>query len=360
MNRVLFIDELWFSLCYTFFMALIPFFKPALFRKDMDAVLQTMVDEKIGPGEKKRQFVKSFCSYLSLSDGVALRTYVDAIALSLHALGLQEGDKVALSVFTPLVYLEALSRLRLKSCICDIDDDMMIDTEMVKANLENGVKAIVLFHPLGNIPSDGEKYKELGLPIIEDITQSLGSLMDEQKPGNIGSVVIVSTEEDSIVSTAGGAIVLSNNNEIIENVKKESDVYIELPDMNASLGIVQLNKLAQIVERRRAIYNTYLSEARRKNRVKVFGKGDVNFLNNGYGFSVVTQMRPDEVIEEAKKYSVTVRKTFSKAVGKDYQDRYDKFPLAFEYLSRAVSFPLYPFLSPSEIQTVQKVVGILR
>ncbi len=341
-------------------MALIPFFKPTLFRKDMDAVLQTMVDEKIGPGEKKRQYVKAFSSYLSLEGGAALRSYIDAIVLSLKSLGLEEGDKVALSVFTPYIYLEALDRLKLKRCISDIDSDLMIDTEKVKENLESGVKAMILFHPLGNIPSDGEKYKELGIPILEDITESLGSIMDERKPGNIGDVVILSTEEDSICSTAGGAIVLSNSSEKIESIKKDVNPYIELPDMNASLGLVQLDKLSSVVERRRVIYNTYLSEARRKNRVKIFGKGDVNFLTNGYGFSVIPHMRPDEVIEEAKKYSVTVRKTFSRAVGRDYQDKFDSFPLAFEYLSRAVSFPLYPFLSSSEIQTVQKVIGILR
>ena len=62
----------------------------------------------------------------------------------------------------------------------------------------------------------------------------------------------------------------------------------------------------------------------------------------------------------ALKYQVTARKTFSKAIGSKYQDRFDKYPKAVPALSRAVSFPLYPFLSQSEISTVQKVVGILR
>ena len=44
-------------------MASIKFQKPALFRKDMDAVLQTMVDEKIGPGDRKKAFIKAFSSY---------------------------------------------------------------------------------------------------------------------------------------------------------------------------------------------------------------------------------------------------------------------------------------------------------
>ena len=340
-------------------MAQISFFKPSLFRKDMDAVLQTMVDEKIGPGEKKRAFVKSYADYIGLRDGVALRSYIDAIAIALKSLGLGEGDTVALSVFTPQIYLDAFKRLAIKPLLVDVDDDMMPSLEALGENLES-IKAVVLFEPLGNFVADGEGYRELGVPVIEDITQAVGSGYSEIKPGKTGNIVIASTEEDSLVSTAGGAIILSDNEETVALMKKEINPYIELPDMNAALGIVQLGKLGSIVQRRSSIYKIYLDEARRRGRVKVFGSSDLEFKTNGYGFSCVTNDRPDEVIEMAKKYSVTVRKTFSSSVGARYQDRYDRFPKAFEYLSRGVSFPLYPFLSNAEIQTVQKVIGILR
>lgn len=341
-------------------MAQIPFFKPALFRKDMDAVLQTMVDEKIGPGEKKRAFVKAFSQYTSKRDGVALRSYIDAIAVAFHALGLQEGDGVVMSVFTPLVYLDAMKRLGLKSVLVDVDDDMMPSVEEAEKVLDEGAKALVLFLPLGIIPPDGDKYKELGLPILEDITQSVGSSFGGIGPGRIGNIVIASTEEDSIVSTAGGAVIMCDREDLLDTMKKDVNPFIELPDLNASLGIVQLSKLESIVLRRESIYKIYADEARRKGRVKVFGTGGTEFKSNGYGFSCVTQMRPDDAVEEAKKYSVTVRKTFAKAVGSRYQERYDRFPNAFPYLTRAVSFPLYPFLSNAEIQTVQKVIGIMR
>lgn len=342
-------------------MAAISFFKPSLFRKDMDAVLQTMVDEKIGPGEKKRAYVRLFSEYCGLRDGTALRSYIDAVVIALHSLGLSSGDTVAVSVLTPLVYLEAFKRLSLNAFLVDIDDEMMIDRDIVRDNLEKeNIKAVVLFLPLGNIPSDGERYLELGIPVLEDITQSVGSLLDGVKPGRTGHIVIASTEEDSLVSTAGGAVLLTGSGELVETMKKDLNPYIELPDLNASLGIVQLGKLSSIVERRNAIYRIYLDEARRRNRVKVFGMPDIDFKTNGYGFSCVSQDRPEDVVETAKKYQVTVRKTFSRTVGNRYQDRYDRFPKAFPYLTRAVSFPLYPFLSNAEIQTIQKVIGILR
>jgi dTDP-4-amino-4,6-dideoxygalactose transaminase len=95
-------------------MALIKFYKPALFRKDMDAVLQTMVDEKIGPGDRKKEFISSFCNTVGKKFGLALRSYNDMIASSLSSLGVEEGDSVILSVLTPKVYLDVLKSNKIK------------------------------------------------------------------------------------------------------------------------------------------------------------------------------------------------------------------------------------------------------
>ena len=344
-------------------MAAVKFQKPALFRKDMDAVLQTMVDEKIGPGEKKKLFVKSYATYCKKKDGVALRSFIDAVTISLKVLGLQEGDCCAISVLSPEVYSEAFRRSGIKPYLLDVDSEMMPDLASLKDNLDKGIKALLLFEPMGLLPSSITPYKDLGLPIIEDVTQSVGSKFGDVYPGAIGDIVISSTEEDSIVSTAGGAVLLSDNEEYMALMKKETSDYspfIEMADMNAALGIVQLEKLPSVVSRRSTIWRIYQDEVLKRNRVKVFGNGSVDFEINGYGFSCIVNERPDETIALALKYQVTARKTFSKAIGSKYQDRFDKYPKAVPALSRAVSFPLYPFLSQSEISTVQKVVGILR
>ncbi len=341
-------------------MALIPFFKPSLFRKDMDAVLQTMVDEKIGPGEKKRSYVRAFSSYLKKKDGIALRTLPDALSASFQALHLEKGDSVALSVFTPLVYLEALSRAGLKAYPVDADDELMPDCDFLKDGLRDGVKALILFLPLGNIVSDYSRYRELGIPVIEDITEAAGSLYGGEKPGRGGDIVICSTEENSPVSTAGGCAVFSDNDEIIESLRSSVNPYTELPDMNAALGIVQLDKLDSVIQRRRAIYRIYLDEALRHGRTRVVGMNDPDFETNAYSFSLISSDRPEDAIEIAKKYSVPVHKTFSKAVGSRYLRDYERFSSSYAALTRCISFPLYPLLSNSEIQQIRKSVSVMR
>ena len=138
-------------------MANIRFYKPALFRKDMDAVLQTMVDEKIGPGEKKREFVKAMAEYLKRKSGFALRTYFDSIALALESLGLENGDGVALSVLTPKIYLEAIKKLSLKPIYVDTDKAFMPSVEEISKKSES-IKALILFEPCSQVPANIEEF----------------------------------------------------------------------------------------------------------------------------------------------------------------------------------------------------------
>ncbi len=341
----------------------------------MDAVLQTMVDEKIGPGERKREFLKLFSSFVGLKDGIALRSYLDVIMSSLVALDISEGESVIISVLSPKIYLEAMRRLGIKPIIVDTNEYGLLDPETVSEALKDGVKAILYYEPVCQIPSsfvDIQNMKDVGLPIIEDITESIGSQAESEggddegdkgaeyvRAGMLGDVVIAALEEDGIISSGGGAVAVSSKQEVIERLKKYAELgapYIELPDMNAALGIVQLSKIDTLLERRRNIYQMYM-QAQRKSDTTLFGSAAPLFTANGYGFSVIVKTRPDDAIAFANKYSVSCRRTFTGSVGQRYQDKYDRFPHAIAFITRAISFPLYPFLSKQDLETIQRVIS---
>src|SRR5574344_2220715 len=101
-------------------MALVRFYKPTLRRRDMDAVLQTMVDEKIGPGERRKQFLKLMAEYLNLKDGIAVRSYTDALRAAITALCLESGDSIAVSVLSPEIYRTVINDLGYKMILLDI------------------------------------------------------------------------------------------------------------------------------------------------------------------------------------------------------------------------------------------------
>ena len=329
----------------------------------MDAVLQTMVDEKIGPGERKKEFLRVFSLFLGKEDGIALRSYLDAISASLIACGVNEGDGVIISVLSPKIYLEAFRRLGVKAVIVDTDDYGLMSTEDAAKHLDEA-KAILYFEPVCQMPASYDNVRSLGLPLIVDVSESLGSKFEDEsgaitRSGSGGDIVISSFEEDGVISTGGGAAAVSSNEEYIERLRKYSSLaspYTDLPDMNAALGIVQLSKIDTLLTRRFEIYRMY-QQAQLKSDAVLFGSASPLFTANGFGFSVIVNTRPDDAIAFASKYSVSCRRTFTGSVGYRYQDKYDRFPHAIAPITRAISFPLYPFLSKPDLESVQRVIS---
>lgn len=352
-------------------MALIRFFKPTLKRKDMDAVLQTMVDEKIGPGERRREFVRLFSAYTGFKDGVSLRSYVDAIRIALISAGCTNGTKIITSVLSPEIYKYVVKEAGAELMLCDINPDTgCISLEAVNKAMAEGASILLLHEPICQLPTDLGPLKDSGLFIIEDITQSVGSRntpSEEEKreigsyPGSLGSILICAFEEDGVISTGGGSVVLGSKDGVVEQIKsavKPYSSYIEMPDMNAALGIIQLANLSDLLRRRAELYKLF-SSALMKSEHKLFGGKGIDFVPNGYAFPVLLNGRPDETITFANKYGVSCKRSFTKCVGSGFQDRFDLYPNAVPALSRGVSFPLYPFLQAKDTEAIMKVLSHL-
>jgi len=343
-------------------MALIRFFKPTLRRKDMDAVLQTMVDEKIGPGERRKDFLRLFCQYVGAKDGSCLRSYLDALELSLSVFALDKGTKVGVSVLSPAIYRVAAERLGLDIYLMDIDPlSGCISLDSAKKAVAEGVTTFIVHEPVCQLPSGLEAMKDMGVNIIEDVTESIGSTFLGLAAGKLGSVVVCALEEDGIISTGGGAVVVARDAELSEKIKnlyRLTSPYTELADMNAALGIIQLVNLPDLLKRRSEIFRMY-QQALMKTGNRLFGEKNIDFTSNGFVFPVIVNGRPDEVIAFAQKYSVSCKRSFTKSIGIRYADRMDLFPGAVDALSRGLSFPLYPFLQPKDLEAIVKVIGHL-
>ena len=234
--------------------------------------------------------------------------------------------------------------------------------QQAEKKLDENPKAFVYYEPQCQIPESFEALKELGLPVIEDISQSLGSVYsDTVKAGMGGDIVLSEFEENAVVSTGGGAAAVSSDDTKIENLKKEASIgspYVDLPDMNAALGIVQLSKVDALLARRNELYRLFV-QSQMKSGAKLFGSSSPSFFANGFGFSVIVNTKPDDAIEFARKHEVSAKRTFSQSIGSRYQDKYDRFPNAIAPVTRAISFPLYPFLSKAEIESIRRVVSHL-
>jgi len=319
----------------------------------MDAVLQTMVDEKIGPGEKKKEFENLFLLLTGKDNCISLRSYLDALEIALKIAGAKPGSRVGVSVLSPSVYFLVAERLSLDLVLIDIDsENCCIDYE--KAIAEDC--SILLVHEaFGTLPiNDG--FLEESPVIIEDISQSIGSSYNNFNAGHISNIVVSSFEEDNMVSTAGGAIVAVNGKEKSEILAEFDLNYREMTDLNASLGIIQLKKFNERQSRRKEIFKIYQNSLLKTDH-KQFGLMELDFENTGSGFCVLLNSKPEDVIKFSLKYQVPCRRSFANCVGRDKYQDFDRFPVGSVYIMRAVDFPLYPYLKKDEIEAISRVIA---
>jgi dTDP-4-amino-4,6-dideoxygalactose transaminase len=339
----------------------IQFYKPTLRRKDMQSVLQTMVDERIGPGVRKKEFLDILKSRLNMSGGIALRSYFDAITSSLELLGVVKGSIIITSVLAPKIYKVAAKKLGAKLMLCDINKDTgcLSSSSALEAVGKGGV-VVLLNEPACQIPYQ-EDFSNLGVPIIEDVSQSLGSSYGDSFAGSLGDIVICAFEQEHIVSCGGGAIILyrdKNYKDPLKALYKDIARYEEMPDMNAALGIIQLAEFDGYLLRRRELFEMF-KNALLKTDHKLFGISDLDFEPNSWIFPVVLDSKPEDVIAFAKKYHVICKPLFDNVAGSEAKDKFALYPGATSALLRGVAFPLYPYLKSSDIDTLVKVISHL-
>lgn len=344
---------------------MIQFYKPTLKRRDMDSVLQTMVNEKIGPGERARAFVQSFCDTVKSVSGIAFRTYPDCLSFALSAIGAGEGTKVAVSPLSPEIYRSVLDKLGCETVFVDIDKYTGCPDEALVE--QSGAEVLLLYEPFGTLPvryNEQTTFPETcdysGVKVIEDISQSIGSKVgDEYYPGKTGRIVICAMEEDGVVSAGGGAV-LAVKGEFVNAIRgKKPSKYLTMPDMNAALGMVQLSNLQESCQQRGKILSVY-QQSLAKTRHRQFGPGLVEFSSNASAFAVMLDSRPDETVKFASNHDVPVRMAFSDCLFKGMEeDPFEVAPVAASYYYRTVEFPLYAFLKQTEIDGISKVISHL-
>ena len=189
-------------------------------RKEMDAVLTCMVDEKIGPGEMNLRLVQSVKEFFGVDGAVALRSPAVALKYAFRALDLPAESGIILSALAPAWQLAAVKDLGYKPVILDVNPDTaLVTTAAVEDGIRAGGRLLLLSETAGTLP-DMEEFTGLGIPVIEDISQSIGAYRDVfdsdgkasgeiRKAGTYGVFSILGLEERDLVTGGGGVVLMA-------------------------------------------------------------------------------------------------------------------------------------------------------
>lgn len=335
-------------------------FKPTIRRKDMDNILTCMVSDSIGPGSNNHLFSSSMAHYLKAAGGIALSSYYSALMLALDVLKLEPGDSVIITPLAPSIYIYILEAKGLKPLFVEVDPDsgIVLPDEMEQLLIKKP-KALLMHYTLGFVPNM-DKISQLGIPMIEDISQALGAKWGENLCGSIGQVTVCALTPQNIITTGNGGLVLVKKKSDYNYIKRLLEVspeYTFLSDLNAAVGIAQLKGLERFIEARREIAEIFSRSVMRGRHSTLLQneKGENVF----FSFPVVVNSSMKEVRRFAKKNNIETHAAYKDSVITMYDKIYNDFPHSRALLLRCVLFPLYPALGKRNIESIAKVLAVL-
>ena len=351
-------------------------YSPTIRRKEMAAVLTAMVENRIGPGEQAKTLIQIAREKIKFDYCLTLRSPAIALYLALKSLGMERGQGVLISALSPLYYARVIEGLGLIAVYCDVSPaSPCVSLETAKkaiVSIHGGpdLRCIVLHHTLGYLP-DVADFAELGLQVIEDCSQSYGTLAGEdfasdeeggsahlQHVSHGNSFSILGLEERDMFTSGGGALLFSANRRDSAMLRNLGDLPLEygLPDMNAALAVVQFREAEKNLLKRREIAQLYTQSALRT-RHKMFVQQKAEY--NNYAFPLVLESGMNDVKTYARRKDITIENAFENTLTGSGIVSKENCPEAYSLSLRTVIFPLYPRLGMTNAAKVAKLIQTL-
>lgn len=245
--------------------------------EEQEAIRKALATRHIAQGEITEEFESRVADFLNVPYAVAVPNGTQALSLAYMASGLKGGDEVIISNRTFIATAHAAMILGAKVRVVDVKENQTIDEDLIEDKITNKTKLVVPVHMNGvasNMDRILEIAKKYNLQVIEDSCQAFGSRdVKGRHLGTIGRFGCFSLGLAKILTTGQGGLVVAHNKEdydLLRRIRNQGvfDVRLEniyniqaynfkFNDIQASIGIVQLSKMKQKIERVKTIYKRY-------------------------------------------------------------------------------------------------------
>lgn len=381
----------------------IPYGRQWIDEDDIQAVIETLRGDWITQGPKVAEFEESFAAYCGSKYAVAVSSGTAALHLAAIAAGFKAGEEVITSPMSFVASANCVMYEGARPVFADVErETLCIDPHQVAEKINPSTRGVIPVHFAGH-PCDMPLIQEISgkhdLIVIEDACHALGaSYTHYGKTYRVGScahshMACFSFHPVKHITTGEGGMITTNDERLFRKLRglrshgitKDSDMltqhdgpwYYEMhelgfnyriTDIQCALGLEQLKKLDRFVDRRREIVNSYnrsfnsaeeLILPREKEKVTSSWHLYVIQLNTLDRLEVFEKLHEKGLGVQVHYIPVHLQPFYSRSYGY----RRGHFPVAEKYYDRAVSIPLFPRMSETDvdyvIDSVIKTVGEL-
>jgi len=335
--------------------------KPTITRKELEGVLDCLIHDELNSGGSVKAFESAVSEITEFKYPLAVNSLVSAYMLIFKALEIGPDDEVIIPSFFNSA---AISALKLTGGIAkpvdSYESSVFSTKEQIREKITDRTKAIIAGDIFG-FHFDGEELREFDIPLIADISHSIGTEFNEKRAGSWGTFAVASFAPSMIITTGNGAMILTNNSRFF-SVMREFRGYSEesinfdftMTDLQGAMGITQIAKLKDFLKRRREIAKKYYESIRITTHKPLFPYND----SFGYQcFPVIFDTSGDKVEKYWKKLGIEISKVMPYPLHILMGLKGFDFPVADRLSKKLYTVPLYPTLTKKEIDKISKLLS---
>lgn len=267
--------------------ATIPVARPFLGEEEERAVVAALRSGWVTQGPRVAEFEQKFSAYIGCSHAVAVSSCTTALHLALLALGIGAGDEVICPSLSFIATANSIAYVGATPIFCDIDlATYNLDPNAIEALITPRTRAILAVHQIG-LPAEMNALIEIArkhnLPVVEDAACAIGSEYDGRPIGApLGTMACFSFHPRKVLTTGEGGMITTSDAALAERLRRlrqhamslsdvarhsakqiVTETYDEvgfnfrMTDMQAAIGITQLDRLNGFLERRRHLAGRY-------------------------------------------------------------------------------------------------------
>lgn len=267
----------------------LPFSPPSYTDEEIKSVETCLRNGWSGSGPKLKEFENKFANYKGAQHAVGLSSCTSALFLSLKVLGVGPGDEVITTAMTFCSTVNVIIHCGAKPILCDVDPlTKNISISDLQKKLSFATKVILPVHYSG-YPCDMTAIMEIAnekdIYVVEDCAHAIEAKHRYQMCGSFGDVSCFSFYATKNIAIGEGGMAISSHENLIqemstlslhglsrdawrrfnESKRRSYDVVqigfkMNLTDIQAAIGIVQLSRLNDMYQRRVQLWSFYTSQ----------------------------------------------------------------------------------------------------
>jgi perosamine synthetase len=344
-------------------------------------------------GREQIEFEKRYAALCGKSEGIAVSNWTTGAFLVLHAWGIGPGDEVIVPSLTFIASVNVIRHAGATPVFADVDPETLnIDPEDARRRITSRTRAILPVDQLG-MPCRIREFlglaRDHGLRVLQDAACAMGSRYEGQPVGALSELSAFSLHARKVVTTGEGGMIVTNDGEFAARLRRlrhqgmsisdydrhrmsptnfetypEVGFNFRLTDIQAAIGNRQLDRLEEILAKRRLVadrYNRALAEHPWISAPVVPEGAEANWQTYQARVRKEAPFTRNEAMERLYEKGIPTRRgVMSSHREPPYAGTGRDLPHTEAATDQGLQLPLHPALTEDEVERVTEALGELR